>query len=65
MRCHGLLSRRQTGVAPSPTRRQLAKGIQCLELTCGGVDGATAIGLKIYTTVTRPRTIGLRIGRKF
>lgn len=65
MRCHGMLSRRQTGFAPSPTRRQLAKGIQCLDLTCGDAGGATAIGPKIYTTVTRPRTIGLRIGRKF
>ena len=46
-------------------RGQISKGIQCNELVCGDPGGVTAIGPKIYTTVTRPRTIGLRIGRKF
>ena len=46
-------------------RGQLAKGIQCLESTCGDPAGDTARGGIIYTNVTRPRTIGLRIGRKF
>ena len=46
-------------------RGQVSKGIQCNELVCGDPGGATAIGPKIYTTVTRPRTIGLRVGTKF
>lgn len=46
-------------------RGQISKGIQCNELVCGDIFGATAIGPKVYTTVTRPRTIGLRVGRKF
>jgi outer membrane receptor protein involved in Fe transport len=46
-------------------RGQITKGIQCLETVCGDPDGVTAIGPKIYTTITRPRLIGLRIGRKF
>jgi len=46
-------------------RGEITKGIQCVEAVCGDPGGATAIGPKIYTTVTRPRTIGLRIGRKF
>ena len=46
-------------------RGQLSKGIQCREEVCGDQFGDTAIGGKIYTVVTRPRTIGLRIGRKF
>jgi len=46
-------------------RGQITKGIQCVEAVCGDPGGATAIGPKIYTTVTRPRTIGVRIGRKF
>ncbi|HEV2044718.1 MAG TPA: TonB-dependent receptor, partial [Sphingomicrobium sp.] len=46
-------------------RGQITKGIQCVEAVCGDPSGATAIGPKIYTTVIRPRTIGLRIGRKF
>ena len=44
---------------------QISKGIQCNELVCGDPGGVTAIGPKVYTTVTRPRTIGLRVGRKF
>jgi len=47
------------------TRAQLSKSIQCLESTCGDPDGVTAIGGKIYTVVSRPRTIGLRVGHKF
>ncbi len=39
-----------------------SKSIQCTETTCGDPDGLTAIGGKIYSTVVRPRTIGLRFG---
>ena len=46
-------------------RGQIAKGIQCVEAVCGDPFGGTAIGPKIYTTVTRPRMIGLRVGHKF
>jgi iron complex outermembrane receptor protein len=46
-------------------RGQVSKGIQCIETVCGDPDGVTAIGPKIYTTITRPRLIGVRIGRKF
>jgi outer membrane receptor protein involved in Fe transport len=46
-------------------RGQITRGVQCLETVCGDPDGLTAIGPKIYTTVSRPRTIGLRVGRKF
>jgi outer membrane receptor protein involved in Fe transport len=46
-------------------RGQLSKGIQCNEATCGDPFGETAIGGKIYTVVSRPRTIGLRVGYKF
>ncbi len=46
-------------------RGQITKGIQCLETVCGDPDGVTVEGPKIYTTITRPRMIGLRIGRKF
>ena len=46
-------------------RGQITKGIQCVETVCGDPDGLTPGGGKIYTAVTRPRTIGLRIGRKF
>ena len=42
-----------------------SKSIQCTETTCGDPDGLTAIGGKIYSTVIRPRTIGLRLGRTF
>ena len=47
------------------TRGQITRSIQCVETTCGDPDRLTAIGPKIYTSVTRPRMIGLRIGRKF
>jgi iron complex outermembrane receptor protein len=46
-------------------RGQLSKNIQCREEVCGDSIDATDIGGKIYTVVTRPRTIGLRVGRKF
>jgi iron complex outermembrane receptor protein len=46
-------------------RAQLSRSIQCLETTCGDPDGVTAIGGKTYTVVARPRTIGLRVGRRF
>jgi len=46
-------------------RGQLSKGIQCNEVVCGDAGDETAIGGKIYTVVSRPRTIGLRVGRKF
>ena len=46
-------------------RGQLSKGIQCNEGVCGDPGGATAIGGKVYTVVSRPRTIGLRVGYKF
>ena len=46
-------------------RGQLSKSIQCNEAVCGDPGGATGIGGKIYTVVSRPRTIGIRIGREF
>lgn len=46
-------------------RGQISKGIQCREEVCGDLLDVAAIGPKIYTTVTRPRTIGLRVGRRF
>ena len=46
-------------------RGQITRNIQCVETTCGDPDNQTAIGGKIYTVVTRPRTIGLRMGYRF
>ena len=46
-------------------RPEVGRFIQCLETTCGDPDGVTASGGKIYTIVGRPRTIGVRIGRRF
>jgi iron complex outermembrane recepter protein len=46
-------------------RGQLSKGIQCREEVCGDQPDGTASDGKIYTVVSRPRTIGLRVGRKF
>jgi hypothetical protein len=43
----------------------VGNGIQCVETVCGDPDGVTAIGPKIYTYVTQPRTIGLKVGTKF
>ena len=42
-----------------------SKAIQCTETTCGDPDGVTDIGGKIYSTVSRPRTIGVRVGSTF
>ena len=47
------------------SRGQLSKAIQCLEATCGDPDGLTDRGGIFYTTIARPRTIGLRLGHKF
>jgi outer membrane receptor protein involved in Fe transport len=46
-------------------RGQLSKGIQCREEICGDPFDTTEFGGKVYTVVSRPRTIGLRVGRKF
>ncbi|HYD16267.1 MAG TPA: TonB-dependent receptor, partial [Hyphomicrobium sp.] len=46
-------------------RGQLSKNIQCNEAVCGDPFEQTEVGGKIYTVVSRPRTIGLRVGRKF
>ena len=46
-------------------RGQLSKGIQCREEICGDQFGDTANGGKIYTVISKPRTVGMRIGRKF
>jgi iron complex outermembrane recepter protein len=44
---------------------KVGNAIQCVETTCGDPDGVTALGGKIYTFVTQPRTIGVRVGTKF
>ncbi|PSJ41023.1 TonB-dependent receptor [Sphingomonas deserti] len=44
---------------------ELGNSIQCTEGICGDPEGLTAIGPKVYTYVTRPRTIGLRVGTRF
>lgn len=41
------------------------RSIQCNEQVCGDPTGATAIGPKIYSFVTQPRTIGVRLGIRF
>ena len=46
-------------------RGELSKSIQCREEACGDSGGVTANGGKVYTVVSRPRTIGLRVGYKF
>lgn len=43
----------------------VGKTIQCGETICGDPDGVSAIGGKIYTYPTQPRTIGLKLGTKF
>ncbi|RJF93457.1 TonB-dependent receptor [Sphingomonas cavernae] len=43
----------------------VGKAIQCVETTCGDPDGVTAIGGKVYTYVSQPRTIGIKVGTKF
>ncbi|MGC3971135.1 MAG: TonB-dependent receptor [Pirellulales bacterium] len=47
------------------SRGATGRSIQCAEVTCGDPLQQTAIGGKIYTFVTTPRTIGFRIGRRF
>jgi iron complex outermembrane recepter protein len=47
------------------TRGELAKNIQCNEFVCGNPLGEADMVGKVYTVVTRPRTVGLQIGRKF
>ena len=47
------------------TRGALGSGIQCNEQVCGDPGGATAIGPKIYTFVTTPRTLGVRFEVRF
>ncbi len=47
------------------SRGVTGRSIQCNELVCGDPLLQTAIGPKIYSFVTTPRTIGLRIGRRF
>jgi outer membrane receptor protein involved in Fe transport len=46
-------------------RGQLSKSIQCNEVVCGDPSDGTAGGGRIYTVVSRPRTIGLRVGYRF
>jgi len=46
-------------------RGQLSKSLQCREEICGDPFDITQFGGKVYTVVSRPRTIGLRVGRKF
>ncbi|WP_260484338.1 TonB-dependent receptor [Sphingomicrobium flavum] len=46
-------------------RGVVSTSFQCTESTCGDPDGVTAIGGKLYSTVIRPRTIGIKIGKRF
>ncbi len=46
-------------------RGQTSKNIQCLEITCGDPDMITTRGGIVYTTYTRPRTIGFKAGYRF
>ena len=46
-------------------RGALGSGIQCNEAVCGDPFGQTAIGPKIYTFVSQPRTLGVRVGVRF
>ena len=46
-------------------RCEISKSVQCNEKICGDVNNLTDRGGKIYTTITRPRTIGIRLGRTF
>ena len=46
-------------------RGALGSYINCLETTCGDPLGQTQRGGIVYTIVARPRTIGVRIGRRF
>jgi outer membrane receptor protein involved in Fe transport len=42
-----------------------SRSVQCGETTCGDPDGVTASGGIFYNYTIRPRTIGLKLGRKF
>ena len=46
-------------------RGEISKSVQCNERVCGDIGNDTARGGKVYTTVTRPRTLGIRLGRTF
>ena len=46
-------------------RGEISKSVQCNESICGDAGNDTDRGGKIYTTITRPRTIGVRLGRTF
>ena len=46
-------------------RGEISKSVQCNELICGDADNGTDRGGKVYTTITRPHTIGVRLGRTF
>lgn len=47
------------------TRGRVGNTIQCLEPVCGDIGNVTDSGGKIYTYLTQPRTIGLKLGTKF
>jgi len=47
------------------SRVETGRFIQCLEVTCGDPDGLTTRGGITYTTLGRPRTLGIRVGRRF
>ena len=42
-----------------------SRSVQCPETTCGDPDGLTASGGIFYNYTLRPRTIGLKLGRRF
>lgn len=46
-------------------RGALGSSINCNEFVCGDPFGQTVLGPKIYTYVATPRTIGVRVGRRF
>ena len=67
---HRRRERRLVGGAVRPQhlrrpRRARAARSSATSSVCGDPGGATAIGPKIYTFVATPRTIGVRIGRRF
>lgn len=47
------------------TRGRVGNTIQCLETVCGDIDNVTASGGRIYTYLTQPRTIGIKLGTRF
>jgi outer membrane receptor protein involved in Fe transport len=42
-----------------------SRSVQCPETTCGDPEGLTASGGIFYNYTLRPRTIGLKLGRRF